>query len=32
VLWNRTQAIALFNALQNGQPVPPDLLNGTTVG
>jgi anionic cell wall polymer biosynthesis LytR-Cps2A-Psr (LCP) family protein len=32
VLWNRAQAIALFNALKNGQTVPPDLLSGTTVG
>jgi LCP family protein required for cell wall assembly len=32
VLWNRTQALALFNALKNGQTVPPDLLSGTTVG
>jgi LCP family protein required for cell wall assembly len=32
VLWNRTQALALFNALQNNQPVPPGLLTGTTVG
>jgi LCP family protein required for cell wall assembly len=32
VLWNRTQALALFNALQNNQPVPPALLTGTTVG
>jgi LCP family protein required for cell wall assembly len=32
VLWNRTQALALFNALKNGQAVPPGLLSGTTVG
>jgi LCP family protein required for cell wall assembly len=32
VLWNRTQALALFNALQNNQPVPPGILSGTTVG
>jgi LCP family protein required for cell wall assembly len=32
VLWDRTQALALFNALQNNQPVPKGLLTGTTVG
>ena len=32
VLWNRTQALQLFNALQKGQPVPPGLLTGTAVG
>jgi LCP family protein required for cell wall assembly len=32
VLWNRTEALALFNALQNNQPVPQGLLSGTTVG
>jgi LCP family protein required for cell wall assembly len=32
VLWNRTQALALFNALQKDQPVPPGLLAGTQVG
>jgi LCP family protein required for cell wall assembly len=32
VQWNRTQALALFNALQNDQAVPKGLLNGTTVG
>jgi len=32
VLWNRTEALALFNALKNGKPVPSDLLNGTKVG
>jgi LCP family protein required for cell wall assembly len=32
LLWNRTQALALFNALQNNQPVPKGLLSGTTVG
>jgi LCP family protein required for cell wall assembly len=32
VLWNRTGALALFNALQNDQPVPRGLLSGTTVG
>ncbi|HTW04233.1 MAG TPA: LCP family protein [Streptosporangiaceae bacterium] len=32
VQWNRTQALALFNALQNNQPVPKGLLAGTKVG
>jgi LCP family protein required for cell wall assembly len=32
VLWNRSQALALFNALQQGKPVPAGLLSGTTVG
>jgi LCP family protein required for cell wall assembly len=32
LLWNRAQALALFNDLKNGQSVPPDLLSGTTVG
>jgi LCP family protein required for cell wall assembly len=32
VLWNRTQALELFNALQAGKPVPAGLLSGTTVG
>ena len=32
VLWNSSQALALFNALKNGQTVPPGLLGGTTVG
>jgi LCP family protein required for cell wall assembly len=32
VQWNRTEALALFNALQNNQPVPKGLLSGTTVG
>jgi len=31
VLWNSSQALALFNALKNGQTVPFGLLNGTTV-
>jgi LCP family protein required for cell wall assembly len=31
LLWNRSQALELFNALKNGQPVPPGLLSGTTV-
>ena len=32
VLWNRTQAVALFNALQKDKPVPSGLLGGTKVG
>lgn len=32
VEWNRTQALALFNALQQDKPVPAGLLNGTKVG
>ncbi len=32
LLWNRSQALQLFNALKNDQPVPADLLSGTTVG
>jgi LCP family protein required for cell wall assembly len=32
VLWNRTQALALFNALKAGKAVPAGLLTGTKVG
>jgi LCP family protein required for cell wall assembly len=32
VLWNRTKALQLFNALKNDQPVPAGILSGTTVG
>ncbi len=32
VLWNHTEALQLFNALKNGQPVPSGLLKGTKVG
>jgi LCP family protein required for cell wall assembly len=32
VLWNRSQALELFNALKAGKPVPAGLLSGTTVG
>jgi len=32
VLWNQTEALALFNALQTGKPVPAGLLSGTTIG
>jgi LCP family protein required for cell wall assembly len=32
VLWNRTQALALFNALKAGKAVPAGLLTGTKAG
>jgi LCP family protein required for cell wall assembly len=32
VEWNRTQALALFNALQKDKPVPAGLLSGTKLG
>ena len=32
VEWDRTQALALFNALKADKPVPKGLLTGTTVG
>ena len=32
VLWNRTEALALFNALQADKPVPAGLLTGTKIG
>jgi LCP family protein required for cell wall assembly len=32
VLWNRTQAAELFNALKNGSAIPKGLLSGTTIG
>ena len=32
LLWNRAEAVQLFGALKNGQPVPAHLLSGTTVG
>jgi LCP family protein required for cell wall assembly len=32
VLWNHTEAAALFTALKNGQSVPKSLLSGTKVG
>jgi LCP family protein required for cell wall assembly len=32
VLWNRSQALELFGALQQGKPVPAGLLSGTKVG
>jgi hypothetical protein len=31
LLWNRSEALQLFSALQNDQPVPPGLLSGTTI-
>ena len=32
VLWNQSEALAMFNALREGKPVPSGLLSGTTVG
>jgi LCP family protein required for cell wall assembly len=32
VQWNKTQALALFNALKDNKPVPKGLLTGTKVG
>jgi LCP family protein required for cell wall assembly len=32
VIWNRTQALRLFNAMKNDQPVPKSLLSGSKVG
>ncbi len=32
VLWNQSEAVALFNALREGKAVPSGLLNGTTLG
>ncbi len=32
VLWDRSEALQLFNDLKNNQPVPSSLLKGTTVG
>jgi LCP family protein required for cell wall assembly len=32
VLWSSTQATQLFTALQNGQPVPANLITGSTLG
>jgi LCP family protein required for cell wall assembly len=32
VLWNRSQALQLFDALQQGKAVPASLLSGTKVG
>jgi len=32
VLWDKTHALQLFNALQAGKPVPASLLTGTKLG
>ena len=32
VLWNKTRATELFNALKNDSAIPKGLLGGTTVG
>ncbi|MGO9779950.1 MAG: LCP family protein [Streptosporangiaceae bacterium] len=32
VLWNQSEALQLFTALKNNQPVPANLLGGTQVG
>ena len=32
VLWNKTQATKLFNALKNDSAIPNGLLGGTTTG
>jgi LCP family protein required for cell wall assembly len=32
VLWNSTEATQLFTALQSGQPVPANLITGSTLG
>lgn len=32
VVWNKSEALQLFNALQKDQPVPSGLLKGTQVG
>jgi LCP family protein required for cell wall assembly len=32
VLWNKTQALELFNALKNGTAIPAGLLSGSTIG
>ena len=32
VLWNKTEALQLFGALQDNKPVPSGLLSGTSVG
>jgi LCP family protein required for cell wall assembly len=32
VLWNKDEALQLFDALQQGKPVPKGLLSGTKVG
>ncbi|MGH3276341.1 MAG: LCP family protein, partial [Streptosporangiaceae bacterium] len=30
VLWDRTRALALFNALNSGGPIPPGLISGSS--
>jgi hypothetical protein len=32
VQWNSAQATQLFNDLQSGQPVPSNLITGSTLG
>jgi LCP family protein required for cell wall assembly len=32
VQWNQSEALELFNALQQGKPIPNGLLSGTTIG
>jgi LCP family protein required for cell wall assembly len=32
VLWNQSEALQLFTALKNNQPVPANLLSGTQIG
>ena len=32
VLWNRSQALELFNALVAGKAVPASLITGTKIG
>jgi hypothetical protein len=32
VLWNKTQATELFDALKNGSAIPKGLLGGTAIG
>jgi LCP family protein required for cell wall assembly len=32
LVWDHTQALRMFNAMKNGQPVPKSLITGSTVG
>lgn len=32
LVWNHTQALRMFNAMRNGQPVPKSLITGSKVG
>jgi hypothetical protein len=32
LVWNHTQALRMFNAMKNGQPVPKSLITGSKVG